>query len=113
MTKKAKKAKKALQLSIEKWEKIVFDDGADEGPMNCELCENYFSAFNGNCSKCPVFHKTGLNNCRLTPYTKWSAHFSDKHYEYSDREIRCKTCLKLAKEELLFLISLKYEENNE
>ena len=63
------KAKKALEGSIRKWERIVTGEGVDNGWRNCPLC----AAFNKDedCRGCPVRKSTGKNLCEGTPYEKW------------------------------------------
>jgi hypothetical protein len=68
------RAKKALQGSIEKWEKIVTGAGQDHGDLNCALCKE-FNTRNmpdpKRCIGCPVRAKTGLTACEGTPYNAY------------------------------------------
>lgn len=67
-------ARKALKLSIRKWENIVDGNGYDDGPRNCELCRKFRDAAeNGDdCDGCPVFEETRRRYCERTPYYDWT-----------------------------------------
>jgi hypothetical protein len=60
----------ALKGSIRKWENIVAGTGVDKGVFNCPLCELFWD---DDCTGCPVSERTGLMNCRGTPYNMWEA----------------------------------------
>lgn len=111
---KQEKLKKALEGSIKKWEEIVESPEAmDEGPDNCPLCQLFDLAHDCKTSKevCIIAKAVGDVGCRKTPYQKWIRHQEEAHLydSLSDwhRITGCKTCLRLAKEELTFLKSLK------
>ena len=63
-----KKTLKALKGSIEKWRKIVHEDGEDFGTDNCPLCDCFYSK---GCNGCPVAEETGMPDCNDTPYLAW------------------------------------------
>lgn len=80
-------AQKALDGSVEKWNRIVqaFEavEGTDQdpeykedGPDDCPLCARYhpvkIGSFNWECAKaCPIKKDTGLDFCQDTPYEAW------------------------------------------
>jgi len=106
-------AEKALDKSIEKWEKIVDGKGFDYGARDCALCEEYY--YNDEfCVRCPIYLKTGAKYCNKTPYRKWNIHHHNSHFIVSfGRCIKCDECKKLAQEELDFLRSLKPKKKEE
>ena len=92
MLKRLKKGEDPLELSIQKWQDIVDGKGKDEKAANCALCRVYcrtsYCQISRN-EKCPV------GNCSSTPYINYA--------NASNEEDK----LKYAKEELLFLKSLR------
>jgi hypothetical protein len=103
-----KQIAEALQGSVKKWERIVRSTRAkDKHGDNCPLCVVMESK--ETCSLCPVAINTGEDQCFGTPYTDWKAHQRLKHDNWSvfSRTPHCPDCLRLAKEELAFLKSLK------
>jgi len=104
-----KKTLKALEESIEKWEKIVARTGIDERGDNCPLCDLFSLE---NCDGCPIEKHTGWGDCGETPYTKWATHHELVHGSgwLSNLEIKCKICERHAKAELKFLKSLLPKE---
>jgi len=106
-------AEKALDKSIEKWEKIVDGTGVDDGINNCALCVQYQDFF---CEGCPVYEKTEITGCKNTPYTEWESHWENNHlkgFDFFPRKIMCDECKKLAQKELDFLRSLKPKKKDE
>jgi hypothetical protein len=97
-----KKTLKALEGSIEKWEKIIKYKEQDHGSSNCPLCIVFPLA---NCYGCPIAIKTKKDGCRGTPYTKWFKH-NQKMHDGLALKIHCPICRKIAKDELAFLKSL-------
>ena len=108
MLRRAKKD--PLDLSIEKWEDIVkhlksihrasdFDEELEAHGDNCALCEVHES-----CHSCPVYKRTGRENCSGTPY--WEFRVAWRRYDLKAMRIA-------AERELEFLISLKKELNKE
>lgn len=81
-------AQKALDGSVEKWNRIVaaFEgaEGTDQevkyeenGPDDCPLCVRYhpvkIGSFDWTCAKaCPIKKDTGLDFCQGTPYEDWA-----------------------------------------
>ena len=64
--------KKALELSIKKWEFILSERKAGNhihGNGVCDTCALCHRA-NSSCGDCPVYKKTGFSQCRKTPYTR-------------------------------------------
>lgn len=61
--------RKALQLSIYKWERIADGSGIDQGTKNCALCKKFYD---NHCRGCPVRENTGKKFCDDTPYCKWA-----------------------------------------
>lgn len=100
-----KKALKALEGSIRKWERIVQAKGKDNGRDNCPLCKLYYDE---DCEGCPVMKKIGSGCCEGTPYSDWSVHHNDKHPDKIPYkvELDCARCNLLAEKELRFLRSL-------
>ena len=64
-----KKAVKALQGSIKKWERIILGTGEDLGRDNCPLCWEYHNQ--NSCDECPVRQDTGAPLCEGNPYEEW------------------------------------------
>lgn len=99
---KTKKA--ALKSSIEKWKTIVLFLEKDRLALapyadcsTCALCHLYSveeSGFNPDCTRCPVYYKTGITGCAGTPF--------DAFYDAHDRG----TELRAARREVRFLESL-------
>lgn len=60
------KTKKALELSIKKWEKIAKTGNIDKlGPEDCPLCRLFWKE---SCTDCPVARFTDKRYCDGTPY---------------------------------------------
>lgn len=103
-------SQEALEGSMKKWKRIVRStNGRDDGAENCSLCQTYYYSDRG-CSRCPVSIKTGKSSCDGSPWQDWYDHMTEDH-DYEDypfqRQKGCKECLRLAKEELAFLESLR------
>ena len=99
------KTLKALKGSIRKWERIVDGRGTNEGCENCPLCELFTRSNYDHCAGCPVHAETGKKYCRATPFVKFVKHGEKKH-PVLDSKVHCPICLRLAKDELVFLKSL-------
>lgn len=102
----------ALKGSIKKWKRIVASTKAlDQAVNNCPLCGLFFC--DNDCEGCPVREKTEQNSCEGSPYIKWHLHNLESHsYIGSMHRIpRCRECLRLAREERDFLISLLPEHS--
>lgn len=103
-------ARKALEGSIAKWERIVNGTGVDKGHENCPLCREFYGH---GCRGCPVQEHTGRMECGGTPYVAWRRH---QLYDHSGillpRKIPpdCPDCQRLAQAEVDFLVSLLPEE---
>ena len=103
---------KALRKSIIKWNKIVNGTGGDDGIDNCALCKEYYSGqtIRNRCEGCPVLKATGKVECIKTPYQDWTDHLQIVHgiaVLPAKRVPYCRTCMKIAREELAFLKSLR------
>jgi hypothetical protein len=93
---------KALKLCIRKWKYIVryyenagqafLDDG---GSWTCALCALFLDA---SCEGCPVRAKTGLAECKDTPYCD--------HYNVFKNSMDLRSALKFARQEVKFLESI-------
>ncbi len=105
-----KQVLKALNLSIEKWERIVKGDGVDRGEDDCALCNMFIK---GNCRGCPVSEVIGYWGCNNTPYENWTSHQNLKHWLEDEKKVHCSECKDLATKELEFLKDLRveYESN--
>ena len=57
----------ALRGSIAKWQAIVDGTGTDQGPKNCPLCQMFLKG-PPRCADCPVYEKTKVTGCGITPY---------------------------------------------
>jgi len=63
-----------VEISIQKWERIVNGFDVDRGTDNCELCKKYFygDIHDGIvCDGCPIDEFVGISECRKTPYINW------------------------------------------
>lgn len=65
------KRSEALEASIQHWKELR--DGEDPFKMilgvdSCALCQKYFES--KGCVGCPVYSRTGLDECRGTPFSK-------------------------------------------
>lgn len=99
-----KETEEALEGSIKKWERIVKSTRALDAD-NCPLCDLYYYK---DCIGCPVHAKTGVRTCTGTPYAPWLDHQNNEHsFKNNHRALNCKECLRLARKELKFLISLR------
>ena len=100
----SKRKLKALEGSIEKWEKIVDGTGIDERDENCPLCKLYWG-----CKSCPVADTVARAGCNDTPYMEWCKHHAKKHPDgvwCPPMRVECPTCKRLAQKELDFLKSI-------
>ncbi len=101
-----KEIKVALEGSIKKWERIVRSTQAiDYGDTNCPLCKLFFPI--DKCGGCPVAEKSNNWACENTPHEDWANHQEKEHDSEYHRQPYCKECLRLAREELKFLESLR------
>jgi hypothetical protein len=112
---------KTLKKSIEKWEKILFEGGEDNGDENCELCLR----FPNRCKRtssisakvlevCPVKIAVDDTGCRRTPYFKWTDHHDQKHKGSEfPLFVKCSECGDFARDELNFLKSLLPEKRKQ
>ena len=107
----SKRACKALQGSIKKWEKIVYFNGEDDGVSNCPLCELYYD---DECEDCPVvIFGGGGSDCENTPYYTWTDHHRKVHNTTFPHHVKCDECEKLALDELNFLKRVARETGEE
>jgi hypothetical protein len=75
----------AIDESIEKWKKIVYDKDYYNETINCPLCRLYENCVNQNyydlLIRCPIYLYTGYSNCKNTPFYDtiiWKNH----HYKF-------------------------------
>ena len=104
----SKRKLKALEGSIEKWEKIVDGTGIDARDNNCPLCKLY-----RRCKSCPVVDTINYSGCHGTPWIEWCKHHIEEHPTktfISSMKVECPTCKRLAHKELNFLKSILPKE---
>ena len=103
-----KETLKALEGSIEKWEKIVAGKELDLGWQNCPLCRRFLACIGG----CPVDIATRGAGCTRTPWTDWAIHHEVAHKDKKTMRVfkNCPECKELAQAELDFLKSLLPKE---
>ena len=62
----------ALEESIAHWKRLGTEEaylGESTGAVDCPLCA-LFILRNDKCNGCPVMKKTGVHECRNTPYLR-------------------------------------------
>lgn len=117
--------KQALELSIQKWKKIVEHLEAnpqltyimrDGNIETCALCSKFYEGAGPDgpdfCKKCPVYENTGKRFCSGTPYTKFTKIGEESYYRRTGGNVVCtptmaKKRLEAAWAELTFLESLR------
>lgn len=101
---------KALKGSITKWRRILAGRQRDHGGGDCPLCALYhYDGHAAFCGGCPIHAATGGHGCNHTPHRAWLNHYYDRHEKrglYAHVVGKCRTCKKLAREQLEFLQSL-------
>jgi hypothetical protein len=102
---------KALEESIEHWEKIVIGENYSTTD-NCSLCNLFFI---NDCEGCPIKEKTGQVQCNASPFREFIKHINLNHKSFVPcsnfhYQTYCPECKRLAREELEFLKSLRKEE---
>lgn len=57
---------------ITRWIPAMFDDRGmlPKDAPDCQLCMLH-AGYPHYCEKCPVFRRTGIDNCEGSPYVKW------------------------------------------
>ena len=55
-----------VEVSIVKWNDIVFGVGQKRGSSNCALCEKYMSS---TCYECPIVRMNPSENCKISGST--------------------------------------------
>lgn len=96
---------KALNESIEKWERNAVaetPDGYVVGADDCALCDMFWET---NCRGCPVMSKSGQKGCVCTPYVIASAARIAWANNPSDATLRA-AAHAAARDEVTFLQSL-------
>jgi hypothetical protein len=101
---------KALEKSIEHWEKIVIGESYSTTD-NCSLCNLFFI---NDCEGCPIKEKTGQAQCDDSPFREFIKHINLNHKSFIPvsnfhYQTYCPECKRLAREELEFLKSLRKE----
>lgn len=113
-----KKTRQALEASIEHWKEVIASGPKDTiriGGSECALCRECFFV-DDNCRRCPVYKRTGYENCLLSPYDEASmAHEAVYRARLSEESwvsiwLKHRAFRKAAKKELAFLISLRPEK---
>ena len=95
-----------LKKVKKKWDKIIDENGLDQGTANCAFCQAYDRIGSWSCSKeCPIFIFAGVDRCRETPYVEWVKHQRFHKNEFPNK-VECPECLKLARAERIFLDNL-------
>lgn len=116
MTKTFKTSEEALEASIEHWKQNAAVESVEDASVageSCPLCQFHRTGLgsSGGCATCPVMQRTGRSNCHDTPYYR----ARDFYYEWSDNptydEVK-NDFQAAAKEEILFLESLRKETEN-
>jgi hypothetical protein len=115
---KLQKQIESLTKSIEKWDNIVNQCGADLGSKNCQCCIDYFADFDVDgtmtCIGCPIYEKTGKPMCENTPYTHWvEQHGNAFTLHLFGTVARSELEISAAKSELIFLTELLKELKDE
>ena len=66
------RTRKALELSIKHWERIVTGEDTSVSAISCALCQLFNPVENSrakdNCRGCPVAQRTGRGWCDGSPY---------------------------------------------
>ncbi len=98
---------KALKKSEVRWANIYQGHSMVNG--DCSLCDMFL--FLNDCQLCPIMNKTGLSNCKGTPYDQWIDHQKYAHGVDSGTGVvvRCEECSKFAKRQLTFITTLLKE----
>ena len=101
----------ALKQSIAHWQRMLKLSVEDiknklEYPSwsGCALCKLYFIYHAPNCYGCPVKDKTGLSQCKGTPYLKVLSLYTDIS---KGKSLALKTFHKPVQKEIDFLGSVK------
>lgn len=115
------KVSEVIELSIQKWQRIVAGISGDNRSDDCPLCQRFFLV-EDTCKNCPIFKYTGVATCLETPYIKWLKAVFDEHEGYENTcfpaYATTETLVAIAKQELYFLKVLllreleKENENN-
>lgn len=88
---------KAIMKSILKWDLVAQGTHLNQGSADCSLCKHYVT-----CAGCPIKVKTGVSQCRATPYKL----FVDHQLTHRPGLNMCGTCADLVEQEIAFLVSL-------
>lgn len=94
---------RALEQSIEKWKKVVFEGKEEKGRYDCECCMVFDDCFN-----CPIHEYTGRPGCYNTPYIKWVTVFLKSNFEPIPKVAVTVKEKALANHELSFLYEVRY-----
>ena len=92
-----------IMLCIAHWERIRDGLDTDYSARSCALCRKFQR--NGECHGCPVRERTGLDQCRGTPYVEFINFVIDYGACVNDGEFK-----RLAQAEIDFLRSLLPEK---
>ncbi len=83
-----------MESSVRKWEKIIHENKADGGVLDCPPCRIFYLAL---CIGCPIASYTGKKFCKGSPYGRWYWHQINEHDKIR-KKIYCPECLKIATE---------------
>jgi len=104
------KTLKAHKGSIKKWVGVCDGTNGDMGADNCDLCQLFLggilSGKSGECGQCPV-GIAGQPHCEGGQWERWyDYHAENGEYNYGMRKVFDDKSLRLAQDQLMFLVSL-------
>lgn len=102
---------KALEQSIEHWERLAngkFADNETPTADHCALCKLFFEnrEEEDRCKGCPVYNRTGFTSCFETPY-------GDAYNAFDDYGLDSESFKDAAHKELAFLKTLLPKDQQE
>lgn len=83
---------KIMENSVNKWNRIIYENGSDGGVLDCPPCRIFYFMF---CIGCPIAEYTGYKFCKGSPYGRWYWHQLNEHDKLR-KKIYCPECEKLA-----------------
>jgi len=103
MTTQAELLDRAIDGSIEKWQKIVDGVDEDDGSKNCPLC----ALFDDECCGCPIAAEFGDDCCWGSPYGDWIKLTDHDVIRTMHRRVRTLAQKDAAQAMLEYLVELK------